>query len=169
MNSRREHLLQQLHRRLNVRNARLHTPWPKAGHIDPFPHCQRQILVPRHEPIRICRLVEVNRSHRSRHVAHVRTNQLEQLFRHSQPGYCRHIEQPAPARRGQRAQCRQQTFDFRVREQIRHNAKAMLLDIAVHSRVSLPHILWGGRASPRATSSILRVTSGGFHGTSKRI
>jgi len=55
-----EHLLEESGGWLNVGNAILRAPRTEASHLGPGTECQRQILVPRNQPIRIRGLVEVD-------------------------------------------------------------------------------------------------------------
>jgi len=48
-----EHLLEQRHGRLDVRNTVLGASRPESGHFGNGAKRQRQILVPRNQPIRV--------------------------------------------------------------------------------------------------------------------
>lgn len=60
MESDGEHLLEKIDGRLDVRNAILRAPRAEAGHLGAGAQRQRQILVPRNQPICVGRLVEVD-------------------------------------------------------------------------------------------------------------
>src|SRR5688500_12293426 len=51
VNANRQHLLEQLDWRLDVRNGVFRAPWAEARMLDSFTKGERQILVPGNEPI----------------------------------------------------------------------------------------------------------------------
>jgi hypothetical protein len=53
-----KHLFEHRSRRLNVRHALLHRPWPEAGYVDASPDGDGKVLMPGHLPVGIRRLVE---------------------------------------------------------------------------------------------------------------
>lgn len=55
-----EHLIQQLHRWLHMRHALLHTPWPESWHLGFFFESQRQVLMPRNEPVGLRAFVKID-------------------------------------------------------------------------------------------------------------
>jgi hypothetical protein len=69
VNAHREHTVEHRNRRLHMPLASFNRPWSVAGHIAFFGDTDRQILMPRHQPIGIGSLVEQKASYRERIVA----------------------------------------------------------------------------------------------------
>lgn len=55
-----EHLLEEIDRRLDMRNTMLRAPLPEAGKLGAGAKGQRQILMPRNEPVRFRAFIEVD-------------------------------------------------------------------------------------------------------------
>ena len=59
-----KHIFQYRYRRLDVENSCFHRPRTKAGNIPSFPHRNGEVLMPRHFPVGLQRLVEENTPNR---------------------------------------------------------------------------------------------------------
>src|SRR2546425_9541585 len=81
-----EHLLKKFDGRLNVGHAVLDAPWAKAGDHDAGAKRQRQILVPRNQPVCVGRFVEVNGADGKRFGRKMRANQAQEPRRPGQSG-----------------------------------------------------------------------------------
>jgi len=127
-----EHLLEKLDRRLDVRNAVLDAPRAETGNLGAGAERQRQILMPRNQPIGIRGLVEVNGTNRKRLGRHMRTNEIEKLWRTSQLGDRGYSEKPAPPRAGNRAERGKQHPPLIGSDSTRDDRKSVLLDSVVH-------------------------------------
>jgi len=87
-----EHLLEKFDRGLDVGHAVLDAPWAKAGDFDAGAKRQRQVLVPRNQPIRAGRSIKLNGADRKRFRRKMRTNQAQQPLRPRQSGDSRKTE-----------------------------------------------------------------------------
>ncbi|MDB6149647.1 MAG: hypothetical protein JWQ44_1095 [Chthoniobacter sp.] len=94
----REHLLQQLHGRLHMRNPLLYGPRSEARHIRPSADGQSQILMPRDEPVCFRRLVKIDGANWSWFSGKMRTHETKES-RRARDGCDRKICQQAAASR----------------------------------------------------------------------
>lgn len=99
-----KHLLEQFDGRLDVGNAILGAPRPEAGQIDTGAKGERQVLMPRDQPVGFGRFVEVNGADGERFERKMRAHEIEKMRRAGQSGHDRNGEQTATARTGNRAE-----------------------------------------------------------------
>ena len=100
MESNSEHSLEKFSRWLDVRNAVFCAPRAKSGHLGKSSKRQRQILVPRNQPIYFGRLVEVDSPNWKRLGLEMRANEIQKQRRTCQLDNSRHVEKTASAGSG---------------------------------------------------------------------
>ena len=98
VNPYREHPLEHRRRRLHVRYALLHGPSLEIRRLDPLADGDRQVLMPRHQPVRLGRLVEPDRPHRPRRAVSVATHEFKQLLRRRKSRHGGNRQHVSPAR-----------------------------------------------------------------------
>jgi hypothetical protein len=103
-----DHLRQQGHGRLHMGNPILHAPRTEARCLDLAGHSDRQILMPRHEPVGGGSLIEKDGPNRIRVWAEIGCDQRHHWFRVRESMHPRYGEKPARTSTMGIAQHRQQ-------------------------------------------------------------
>ena len=143
-----KHLLEEFDGRLNVSNAILCAPRAEAGNLGAGAKRQRQILVPRNQPIRVGGFVEVDGAHWKRLGWQVRTNEVEKPGRTSQPGHSGQSEKTAPPRARNRSKRSKQLPLLIGLDNTRDDRKSVLFEFVIH---------WKMRETPNAPNSATRL------------
>src|SRR5438552_3180924 len=124
-----EHLLEKCNGRLDVRNAVLCAPRTETGYLGSGANRQRQILVPRNQPIRVGRLVEVKGANWKRLRRKIQTNEVQGPSRTSEFVNGGQREKTAPPGTGNRAERGQQLPLLMGLDNARDDRESVLLDI----------------------------------------
>ena len=129
-----QHLPEKFDGRLNVGNAILRAPRPEAWNLGAGAKSQRQILVPRNQPIRFGRLVEVDGADWKRFRWKMLANEIEKPWRTRQPGDSGQSKKTATPCTGDRAKRGKQLPPLIRFDNTRNDPESVLLDFMIHRR-----------------------------------